>query len=579
MKYRYPILLFCLLLGTCGRAQLTTAPTALYWLSDQLPEVGLAFGAPGGDYGPTRLVFAEEILRWRPAKVAAAWTGYGIDQPGLGAFTPHKNQYSYRNRYRFSFGGAPEQQAALFNYRPRQGAWRGLHLQYYRDARQKDTDEDGLNDFPQRERFLAESSFQFPIGEKFSSSLGGHFLAANLNQDLFTDPELRTGSTIDKRLQVQYRASLNLEEFTPFLNADFRWEDSNRDYASNRRSTDASFFTLRTGVNYRAQEKEIRAALYADFRQQRDELAYPDLSILRQEELFTLSSHFQYPLAPFLLEFNQQYQSSNLVANRYLPNVKLSVFPFGEDFWFSGLLNRGGVYRNPLISEAYLAFTERTYQLENLLPEDFWRSGFDLGGQSRDGRLQYTLQALQYRYQRFTAVSFARQDNLLIEQRENVRRRNLRAEVSGIIHIGYNYDHRLHITANYRFSELKVPDNYGLLLPARHAYWLRLRHELVLGQENDWSITTSCGYQWQEGLAAIGEEDSSLPQRDRLDASLRVKFKDYWIGFSGEQLLRKEPLFAYGFDPNTAGSSLPLGSPYATLMGRTFTLALGASLE
>ncbi|MEM9259604.1 MAG: hypothetical protein AAGA62_08150, partial [Bacteroidota bacterium] len=489
------------------------------------------------------------------------------------------NQYSYRNRYRFSFGGAPEQQAALFNYRPRQGAWRGLHLQYYRDARQKDTDEDGLNDFPQRERFLAESSFQFPIGEKFSNSLGGHFLASNLNQDLFTDPELRTSSTIDKRLQVQYRASLNLEEFTPFLNADFRWEDSNRDYASDRRSTDASFFALRTGVNYRAQKKEIRAALFADFRQQHDELSYPGINWLRQEQLFTLSSHFQYPLAPFQLEFNQQYQLSSLAENRYLPNVKLSVFPFGEDFRFSGLLNRGGVYRNPLISEAHLAFTERTHQLAELLPEDFWRSGFDLNGQLGNGRFQYTLQALQYRYRRFTAVAFAERNRLLVDQRENVRRRNLRAEVSGIIHIGYNHNHRLHITANYRFSELEIPDNNGLLLPARHACWLRLRHELDLGQENDWFVTTSCGYQWQEALTAIGEEDSSLPQRDRLDASLRVQFKSYWIGFSGEQLLRKEPLFAYGFDPNTADGGLPLGSPYATLTGRTFTLALGASLE
>lgn len=579
MQYRYPILLFCLLLCTCGRAQLTTAPPALYWLSDQLPEIGLAFGAPGGDYGPTRQAFAAEVIRWRPAKIAAAWTGYGIDQPGLGAFTPHKNPYNYRNRYRFSFGGAPEQQAGLFNYRPRQGAWRGLHLQYYRDARQKDADQDGRNDFIQRERFLAESRLQFPIGENFSNSLGGHFLTSSAARELVPNTDEGVGENKDQRLQIQYRASVDLEQFTPFFNADFRQEDSERRYANSNRSVDASFFALRSGVNFRAKEKDVRAALFADFRQQKDNLAYPGLDFQRREQTFTVASHLHYPLAPFLLEFNQQYQLNKIAPNRYLPNLKLSVFPFGEGFQVSGLLNRGGVYRNPLISEAYLAFTDRNYELADLQPEDFWRSGLDLSGQFGYNRLQYSLQALQHRYRRFTAVALGENNNLVIDQREDVRRRSLRAEVSGIVHIGYNYDHRLTITANYRFSEHDIPDATGILLPSRHAYWLRLTHDIVLGEKNKWSVTTTCGYQWQEALEALSGENISLSQRDRLDASLRVRFKDYWIGFSGEQLLRAEPLFAYGFDPNTAGGGLPLGSPYATLAGRTFTLALGASLE
>ncbi|MEM6772785.1 MAG: hypothetical protein AAF597_19560, partial [Bacteroidota bacterium] len=64
--------------------------------------------------------------------------------------------------------------------------------------------------------------------------------------------------------------------------------------------------------------------------------------------------------------------------------------------------------------------------------------------------------------------------------------------------------------------------------------------------------------------------------RSRLDASVRVQFKDYWIAFRGDQLLREVPLFAYGFDP-LADDDLPLGNAFSTLNGRRFSVAAGAS--
>lgn len=567
-------LLFVLLPCTCVRAQLRPDAPVTTYLADQFSEMGMADDLINGDFGPTRQAYTRQLQLWESGYIGAGWTGYSSQHTGTGSFTPHGRMTDYKSRLgQFYFGGGADQLAIFAQLQPLKAYNRlSLSASHFSDDHFVDKNEDGRNDGTTRNSTLVKLDGNWSK-RQYSGSADLRYLRDNTERRSIFGNE-------QERIDFRTDHSLKLNNVSFFAKLKYIDERADRSFTSRQLNARRQTTSVAIGMSDYESLDRITYGINLSGLDRRDELTGPGLTYRQPERLYTFTTHFRYDVYPFRLYFNQQLLNSEIDGTRWRPNLRAIWFFANESMYATALFNRGGGFRNPLLSDAHLGYSLRNYELTDLQSEDFWRSGLLYQAKPMGyNRLVVDLQAIYFDYRRFTSVRYADEGRMSIRQ-GSANRRLLVAEVRyrpEFVRLGAAHPT---LYFNYRYDDLRLADPDGALLPARQAAWLRLNVPYRKYNSRDaWRYNLEVSYMIQSAVEGLEEELVPDTGRSRLDFSLRVDFRQYWVALRGEQLLRNEPLTAYGFDPLGGEGEIPLADEFSTLTGRRFTLAAGIAIK
>lgn len=565
--------LLVLFLCTCGRAQLRPDAPALTFLADQMTDLGLAWSIPNGDFGPTQLAWSRQNQLWRPGGIKASWKGNHPWHTGIGAFTPQDNNYVRYNKIaKVTCAAGERQQAFSLALRPSRYNSLSANFSYFRDDRFRDANDDGRNDLSPRRNIHTDISGSWNAGD-YSGSTCLQYFQENGQRQGRLDQDLQ-------KIGLNQHNALRHYGLEYFLNVSLNAEHVDRSFSNRTHQHRRLTSCLQLGIrpdHYNSGGISWQGSI--DLLHREDRLQLPGINREEREQFIAASGEFSYDLSPFRFRYNQQLRASRTDSLTYRPNAQIVWHTRLADLYLTGIVNRGGGYRNPLLSDGHLAFSLREYQLGELRSEDFWRRGFSLQAKPAE-HFELDAQAFYFTYDRYTAVRYTDANELRINQVSGTTRRLLAAQASYVLPLELTgRDDHPAVYFNYRYDELRPENAAGMLLPARHAAWVRLEVPLMIGySDRQWANTFSLSYLRQSGVQGLKNDATPLPARDRLDASLKTKYKDYWLALSGEQLLHRESRSAYGFDPLGEGENIPLGSEFSTILGSRFTVSIGVEI-
>ncbi|MEM6772919.1 MAG: hypothetical protein AAF597_20235, partial [Bacteroidota bacterium] len=341
---RFFNLLFVLLHCTCVRAQLRPDPPAFIFLADQLPEMFVTTGIPNGDYGPTRLALSRHLMLWQSAHLGASWSLQNMNHTGLGGFSPHFLWQPRRNRVGTAFAGSADRYALRASTNPlNRGDRLNASFSLLQDRALRDTDEDQRNDFPARQSLYGN----------IASSWGDYDYRGNISLTYYTDEDHWQARfrTQNRRISLQQEQRWTSNRVLFFTKANATAEYLSRAFED--RFTDGRRLTgaLIAGIMDNRGGTPISWEAILEALHREDQLDAPG-TILRQKEQFVaVNGHFSWDVAPFRLRFNQQLRSSKMDGLVYRPHLQATWFSYNDKIKVAALLNRGGGYRNPLLSE------------------------------------------------------------------------------------------------------------------------------------------------------------------------------------------------------------------------------------
>lgn len=564
---RFLTLLLVLLTGTCVRAQLRPNPPVFTYLADQLPEMLVTNGIPNGDYGPTRLALARQQVLWQPAYFGASWASPRLNHTGLGGFSPHYSWQPWRTKATAAFAGSADRYALRASTSPLAQSDRlSANVSFLQDRQFRDKNNDTRNDLPRRRSLFGSIFTSWGQYEP-----GGSLMVRYIDEEHQRQGRFRGQQRRLDLLQQQRWGGYDVKFFSK-VNATAEYVDRN----FGERLTDGRRLTgvLVAGAKSDYSNKSIRWEATLEALHREDRLDAPDIRLREREQFVAANGHFFWDVAPFRLTLNQQLRSSDLDGLHYRPHLQAAWFSIDDQVIITGLLNRGGGYRNPLLTQEHLGFTNRNYQLGDLPTEDFWRWGATGQAALWSRTLLIDVQALRFHYRKYIGVVYSPQNELWVGNLGEGQQSILATQVIfSPKFLGWRTATPT-LQLNYRYHEQDFTSSAERLLPARHSWWLHLGVPIAFGPWDErWEISPTVSYLQQSPASGLSPEREMMG-RNRLDASLRVQYKEYWIALRGDQLLRDEPLFAHGFDPSS-GEDIPLGNAFSALTGRRFSVAVG----
>lgn len=565
------LLLFLLLPCTCVRAQLQPDPVVLTYLADELPEMSLSWGHPNGDLGPTRLAITRQMLVWQPSHLAASWRGDEQSFAGIGAFTPYERNYNYdRSTLSNRLALAPGLLGLRSEFQGNNYNGPYLSVSLLNDQRAQDLDEDDANDFNNRRTLFLTANQRWS-----NRSYNGNVNLLLLDEENTFQGGEQALRTSNRRYQLTSNHHFDTGDVKLFAGLWASAENFDRNTSLRNHDGRRLSGVVTTGVRNN-RYRNIHWSASADLVHTDDRLVTPNLFLNRQERYIALNGSVKYNYNALRIQLHQQLRSGANDVWQYRPNLRLGLYNPERNLRLQGVVSRGGGYRNPLFSDAYTANTNRRYDIDSLATEDFWRTGITGKADLLSKDLQLDFQAIHFNYTTFTTLRYATNNRLAIENQPDVSRKLLSAQATYILPVRIFNRRRPSISLNYRYDELDLPDAEGILLPARHSILVRLSAVGEGGGYKDrWIIHPTVSYLRQGKVRGLAEDLNE--GRSRLDATLRVQYRSYWIAFSGEQLLRKGPFFAYGFDTSMEGN-FPLGNTFSALAGRSFTVSAGVGI-
>lgn len=559
-------LLFTTFLSTCGLAQINVDAPALTYLADQLDELALGANHPFTDLGPTRHIYANDLLRWRPSLLGLNWAGRSLGRDAVGLFSPGYIGSSFKNGtdYNASFAGAPNLQALRINLDP---------------------DETGVLDLWTSYQYFSDQ--RMGVARRERTHRIDVAMNVNLNQvrmtpyvRLWQDEGQRPGafSTEARRLE----AGLVVSELYNYVDIDWSVKPLFLHESSSRNLLDNVVSGTRTLLGGSASGKYTRWAWLQpsarlDYAHTTEDWALGEQPFLREEEQVAFTTGVQLDYYPIRLAVDGQYRYQRMDEDRFLPSVQLHGYADRGQLNLTLFGNRGGAYRNPLLSEEHLSYTERELVTTEVQTEDFWRYGVEL--QSNYRAINFNVEAVQRDYRRYTVVRYTEAGQVAVDQVEEAQRATVSGEVSYRLEKGNRTS--LGVSANYRYDYTDFANTDGTLLPSRHAAWARVTASQRLGIENQWKLGGSASY--LRANTPVQVPVGIGLSRERLDVDVRLDFQPtkggaYFLALRGEHLTADgtnalSP--SLGVDSEAFGG-LPVGNVAGVLGGRRFTLAFGA---
>ena len=560
-------LLFTSLLSTGGLAQINVDAPALTYLADQLDELALGAGHPFTDLGPTRFIYTNNELRWRPSLMGLNWSGRSVSRDAVGLFSPGHNYTTFGNRndYHASFAGAPDLYALRLRVHPTE-SYRQVNL--YADYEY----------FANQREGAARRGEAHHFNVSAYTNIGNVQIAPNVQFWLDEGRRSEDFTADAQRLDVKLRVHeyYNYTDIDWNLQPNLLHETFSRRYGPQKLSGTRTMLGATAGATYR-RLKWLQPGARFDYARTTDDWSIGERGFLREEGQWAFTAAAQVTYYPLRLEVEQQYRYQKLDGERWLPSVQLHGYADEARLNLTVFGNRGGAYRNPLLSEEHLSFTEREVVTTDLKTEDFWRYGLEL--QSNYKQVNFNVEAVQRDYRRYTTVRYTSVGEISIGQVDDARRATVTGEVS--CRLSSIHRTELRASANFRYDFTDLSNTEGLLLPARHAGWVRVQAEHKLGDSE--LLGLSGGVSFMRTSAPVQVPVGQGLSRSRLDLDIRLDIRpkkagSYFLALRGEQLTADgdgvlSPTF--GVDDEALGA-LPVGNMAGLLGGRWFSLAFGA---
>lgn len=556
MRRLLPLLLI-LTVAPALRAQLTLRPPALQFIHDQAPEL-----AVGGGFDPGMDMLNRHRARWFPNRTVVDWTGRydwataagNFNSWGHSAFNALGGSGPVRVKTSVAVGVETQ---ALRSHIKGPYRWPGMNVSLFNSS----LDTEGR---------WAGRTGQINIYESVDA---GHYHGHYSVGGLLNRNEDPWGLTVKDRVATIYTSHQINRVVRGSYAPDLLLEFGGRHAKTRGQYLDREGLARRDNVNLSLQARKYGSDLSytaeARFDHWQDSLRLGDYAADRRENRGTFTAWAHYQFHPFSVEVIQRYLTNRLDPDRYLPGIRLHVFPTRELTLTAGA-GRAGEYRNPFLTETYLLRSERRFAVPTEpRTEDFWRYVGEVNYQTGTYKvLSATAQFIHREYDNYVATRYAPGGELRLEQLGGTRRTTLAAEVS------YEPGDWL-LKANYRYDYTRVPGRAGtVLLPARHAVLLEARYAVEIYLfERESRLSWATLYLHTSRPAGLDTETVN-PENRRLDFTVKLDYRHFQISLYAEQLLRDDGALLFGEDPF---GGVGLGGEMSGMTGRWVGVSFGGS--